>query len=179
MNWVMSLLIGVLFGAVLQRVQASSPDRIVRMLTLRDTTIFKFMLLAIGVGAVGVGVLTALGHAHVSIKPLPVLGVVFGGLIFGIGFALGGYCPGTCLVGAAEGRRDAWFTVAGGLTGAWVYSWFHPLATELFLSRLNLGQPTLASVSGGAASTVGILFGVGVTVAALLIPRHLRKERAT
>src|SRR5690606_12415137 len=80
---VISLLLGASFGFILQRVQASSPDRIIATLTLRDVTILKFMLLAIGVGAVGIGLLTSAGLAHLNVKALPLLAVAFGGLIFG------------------------------------------------------------------------------------------------
>lgn len=171
-----SLAIGLLFGALLQRVQASSPDRIIGTLTLRDTTILKFMLLAIGVGAIGIGVLNAVGLAHLNVKPLALLAVGLGGLIFGVGFAVGGYCPGTCLVGAAEGRRDALFTIVGGLLGALAYSAFFPVANEALLKPLSFGKLTLASVSGLPAGLVGILFGALMTAVALVLPTHIRKE---
>ena len=100
--FVVSALLGLAFGAVMQRAQVSSPDRIVSTLTLRDLTVLKIILLAVGVAAIGIGGLTALGLAHLKIKALTLVAVAGGGLVFGLGFALAGYCPGTCLVGAAH-----------------------------------------------------------------------------
>ncbi len=167
-----SLAIGLAFGAILQRVQVSSPDRIFGTLTLRDLTVLKFMLLAIGVGAMGVGGLTVLGLAHLKVKALPLLAVAGGGLLFGAGFAVAGYCPGTCLVGAAEGRRDALFTVAGGFLGALAYALAHPWAKRWLLEPLDLGKPTLASITGLAPGLAGLAFGVSLVALALLLPRH-------
>lgn len=171
-----SLGLGLAFGALLQRVQASSPDRIIDTLTLRNTTILKFMLLAIGVGAVGVGALTALGVAHLNVKPLSLLAVGLGGLVFGLGFALAGYCPGTCLVGAAEGRRDALFTVFGGLLGVAAFAALSPWLQRTFVEPLAFGRPTLANVSGTSPGLAGVLFGGAFVLLGWLLPRELRKS---
>lgn len=167
-----SLGLGVSFGAILQRVQASSPDRIVGTLTLRDLTILKFMMLAIGVGAMGIGLLTALSLAHLSVKGLLLFPVVVGGLVFGIGFGLGGYCPGTCLVGAAEGRRDALFTIAGGLLGVFVYALVHPFVEATVGGTLDFGKPTLATATGMAPGLMGLVFGALMTALAFVLPTH-------
>jgi uncharacterized membrane protein YedE/YeeE len=59
--------------------------------------------------------------------------MIIAGLIFGVGFAVSGYCPGTALVAAAEGKPDAWVTVLGGLFGALVFAFIVPdLETVLF-----------------------------------------------
>lgn len=168
----LSLLLGLAFGAIIQRVQASSPDRIVQTLTLRDMTILKFMILAIGVGAIGIGGLTALGVGYLKIKPLMLLAVAAGGVMFGIGFAVGGYCPGTCLVGAAEGRRDALFTIAGGLLGALVYAFVFPAAKPVLVDPLSYGQVTLASASGVAPGIAGVVFGLVMIGIAFWLPTH-------
>ena len=175
---VTSLAIGLAFGAILQRVQVSSPDRILGTLTLRDLTVLKFMLLAIGVGAIGVGGLTALGLAHLKVKALPLFAVAGGGLLFGAGFAVAGYCPGTCLVGAAEGRRDAFFTVAGGLLGALAYAFAHPWAKRWLMDPLDLGKPTLATVTGLTPGIAGVAFGGALLALALLLPQQLSRTPA-
>lgn len=167
-----SLALGIAFGAILQRVQASSPDRIIGTLTLRDLTILKFMLLAIGVGAIGIGGLAALGLAHLKVKALTLVAVAVGGLVFGAGFAIGGYCPGTCLVGAAEGRKDALFTIVGGLAGALVFALVYPALKPVLIEPLSLGSPTLAEVSGLGKGLAGMLFGALMVVLAFVLPTH-------
>ena len=166
----LSLAIGAVFGAILQRVQVSNPDLIQGTLALRDLTVLKFLLLAIGVGAVGVGALTALDLAHLRFKGLPLLSVVGGGLIFGGGFAIAGYCPGTCVVGAAEGRRDALFALVGGLLGALAYAFAWPWAARALVAPIDLGRPTLYSLTGLPPGLAGLLFGAALTALALALP---------
>ena len=168
----LSLAIGAVFGVILQRVQVSNPDLIQGTLALRDLTVLKFLLLAIGVGAVGVGALTALDLAHLRFKGLPLLSVIGGGLIFGGGFALAGYCPGTCVVGAAEGRKDALFALSGGLLGALAYAFFHPFAVRALIAPIDLGRPTLYSLTGLPPGLAGLLFGAALAAVALALPLH-------
>jgi hypothetical protein len=173
-----SVALGLAFGAILQRVQASSPDRIVATLTLRDLTILKFMILAIGVGAVGIGALTALGLAHLKVKALMLLAVGGGGLVFGAGFALAGYCPGTCLVGAAEGRKDARYTIVGGLAGALAFALAYPALKPVLIDRLAFGSPTLAEVSGLGKGLAGAIFGAVLIAVAFALPTRPGARRA-
>ncbi|HZJ56050.1 MAG TPA: YeeE/YedE thiosulfate transporter family protein, partial [Myxococcaceae bacterium] len=157
MNLALAFAVGLCFGALLQRVGAARHELILGTLRLRDLTILKFMLLAIGVAAVGTGVLAGLGQAHFAIKPAYVAGVLIGGLIFGVGFALSGYCPGTCLVASAEGRRDAWFTVAGGFLGALVYALAFPALKPLLVDRWNLGPMTLGQALHLSPAVLGVV----------------------
>jgi hypothetical protein len=173
-----SLAIGVAFGAILHRVQVSNPDRIYGTLTLRDLTVLKFMLLAIGVGAIGIGGLGVLGLAHLKVKALPLLAVAGGGLVFGAGFAVAGYCPGTCIVGAAEGRRDAAWTFVGGLLGALGYALVHPLARRWLIAPVDLGKPTLDSLTGVGPGLMGLAFGALMIALALLLPVRPGERRA-
>lgn len=162
--------IGIGFGALLQRVGASRYERIVGTLRLSDLTILKFMMLAIGVATLGVALLSLGGVAHLSVKPLYVAGVLLGGLVFGVGFGLSGYCPGTTLVACAEGKRDAWFTVAGGLLGALAYAVAFPAVKPLLVDRFNFGPLTLASLSG--AAWAGLVAGPLFIALALVLPRY-------
>ncbi len=146
MTLLYGLLVGVIMGVLLQRVRASSPLMIVKNLRFENLTIIKFMALTIAVGAVVAYGASFFIPMHFDVKPVYVLGVLGGGLIFGLGFGLGGYCPGTCVVGAGEGRKDALFTILGGIVGALVftlvYAWLEPILIE----PMNYGKLTLASV---------------------------------
>lgn len=143
MDLLYGLLVGMAMGTLLQRVGASSPRMITRNLRLENLSIIKFMALTIAVGSVGSYLLQLFLPMHFVIKPL-YLGVLAGGLLFGVGFAVAGYCPGTCVVGAAEGRKDAWFTVAGGLLGALVFTLVYPAVEASLIRPWNLGKVTLA-----------------------------------
>jgi uncharacterized protein len=175
--FVVSALLGIAFGAAMQRSQVSAPDRIVATLTLRDLTVLKIILLAVGVAAIGIGGLAALGLAHLKVKALTLVAVGVGGLVFGLGFALAGYCPGTCLVGAAEGRRDAYFTIAGGLVGALVFALVYPFIKSVLIDPLSYGSPTLAEVTGVGKGIAGALFGVVLSAIALVLPTRPGEPR--
>ena len=173
---VYGLLVGVVMGALIQRVRASSPEVIARNLRLEDLSIIKFMALAIAVGSVGSYLLALFFPMHFVIKPLYVAGVALGGLVFGVGFALAGYCPGTCLVGAAEGRRDALMTIVGGLAGALAFTLVYPLLSRL-LSALDFGSVTLADVAHLPPVAVALMLaGSLVLIVAVLPTRPGRRD---
>lgn len=142
------LLVGVGMGWLLQRVGASNPRVIAGNLRLEQLTIIKFMLLTIAVGTVASHALALVIPMHFDIKPLYLAGVLLGGLIFGVGFAVGGYCPGTCVVGAGEGRRDALFAIAGGVVGALAFTLVYPAAKNALIAPWNFGAVTLPSALG-------------------------------
>ena len=122
----LGLALGAFFGALLQLSGASSHTKIVNALRLKDLTIMKLILVAIGVGLMGVHLLDSFGLANMKVKELYLLGIVMAGAIFGVGFALTGYCPGTALAACAEGKPDAWVTVLGGLCGALAFAFIFP-----------------------------------------------------
>ena len=140
------LLVGVVMGVLLQRARASSPGMILSNLRLQNLSIIKFMALTIAVGAVGAYALSLFMPMHFDIKPTYVLGVLGGGLVFGVGFGLGGYCPGTCVVGAGEGRKDALFAILGGIVGAIVFTFAYGALEPILFKPFDLGKITLASV---------------------------------
>jgi hypothetical protein len=170
-----ALLVGVAMGALIQRVGASSPTMIARNLRLEDLSIIKFMATTIAVGTVGVYVLGALGvPIHLDVKPTYVLGVALGGLVFGVGFAVSGYCPGTCVVGAAEGRRDALAALAGGLVGALLFTLAYRTLEPLLVRPLSFGRITLASVLHVPALVVAVAMAAILLTAVTLLPTERR-----
>lgn len=174
MTLLFGLLIGVGMGALIQRAGASSPGMIARSLRLENLTIIKFMALTIAVGTVATYTLALFIPMHFDIKPLYLAGVLAGGLIFGVGFAVAGYCPGTCVVGAAEGRRDALFALLGGVVGALAYTLVYPAVKSTLLSRGDFGKVTLAS-SLGIPGLIGAIALAAVLVAIIsYIPTVVR-----
>lgn len=142
------LLTGIGFGILLQRAEVIRFDRQIGALLLKDMTIVKFMLTTILVGMVGVYLLVDLGLAKLSLKPLVLGGNVLGGLIFGAGWALLGYCPGTAGAALGEGRVDALAGMAGMLLGAGVYAEAYPALKTSVLTWGDFGKLTLPSVMG-------------------------------
>jgi uncharacterized membrane protein YedE/YeeE len=143
MKLLLGVILGAAFGAALQLSGASSHTKITNALRLKDLTIMKLILTAIGVGLIGVHLLDALGLANMKVKDLYLPGMVVAGLMFGVGFAVAGYCPGTALAAAAEGKPDAWATVFGGLLGAMVFAFMFPDLETLLLSFGRYGPVTI------------------------------------
>ena len=149
MTIILAIIVGLAFGFVLHRVGAGDPQHIINMLRLQDLHLAKVILFAIGISSLLLFILLSTGlidESHISIKTAS-LGVIVGGLIFGIGFAIGGYCPGTCLVGVGGGRKDALFFVLGGLIGAGIFTLIYDWLTTTFPSLFELiagGNVTLA-----------------------------------
>lgn len=137
------LITGAIFGILLQRAEVIRYDRQLGALLFQDMTIVKFMLTTILVGMVGVYALADMGLAKLSIKPLILGGNVLGGLVFGAGWALLGYCPGTAGAALGEGRIDALAGMAGMLVGAAAYAEAYPLLKTTVLTWGDFGKITL------------------------------------
>jgi uncharacterized protein len=107
------LITGILFGFLLQKGRVLRYDKQLGALRLHDMTIVKFMLSSILVGMVGIYLLKDLGLVKLSIKEADLGANILGGLIFGAGWALLGYCPGTAVGAIGEGRWDAIWGIMG------------------------------------------------------------------
>jgi hypothetical protein len=170
MTLLLGLALGAAFGAVLQLSGASSHTKITNALRLRDLTIIKLILVAIGVGLIGVHLLDAVGLANMKVKDLYLPGVAIAGLIFGVGFAVTGYCPGTALAAAAEGKVDAWFTVAGGLFGAIIFAFLYPDLEASLLSVGRFGRVTVHQALAVPGVTIAVPLGALCLWTAMRLP---------
>jgi uncharacterized membrane protein YedE/YeeE len=171
MERVFALLVGIAMGALIQRVRASSPGMILRSLRLENLSIIKFMATTIAVGMLAVYTINLFApqSLHFDIKPAYLLGVALGGVIFGVGFAVGGYCPGTCVVGVGEGRKDAWFAVAGGVVGALVFTLAYTTVFERLIKPMDFGKIRLQDlVHVSPIVTAVLVAGLMLAVVAFL-----------
>lgn len=173
MKLLLGLAIGTAIGAVMQLGGASSYRKILGSLLLKDMTIIKLILMTIAVTTVGIYALDLVDMANMDIKPTYILGIIIAGLIFGVGFAVSGYCPGTCVLASAEGKTDAMFTLLGGLTGAALFAVVYPLLAPL-ISLTNFGKITLASVFNVSN---GIWIAIPFSAILLLLVFRVLKDR--
>lgn len=144
----LGLLTGVAFGFLLHRGAVTKHTVILRQLLLRDWTVAKIMGTAVAVGAIGFHFLVASGVTTASVKPLQLGALLSGALLFGVGLAILGYCPGTSVAAAGEGRRDAIAGVLGMVTGALAFVAAHPLMTTVRGALGDRGKETVASLTG-------------------------------
>ena len=138
------LILGIVFGFLLQKGGATNYDVILGQLLLTDFTVVKIMLTAVLVGMIGIYAMKNLGWVSLSVKPgsWGMSGV--GGLIFGLGFALLGYCPGTIAGAIGNGYLDA---LVGGLAGIWIgsglFAAVYPRLRTGILAKGDYGDVTL------------------------------------
>lgn len=157
---ILGLATGVVFGFLLQKGRVAKFEVIVGQLLLKDWTVVKVMATAIAVGTVGVYALVSMGMATLHIKPAQLGGVLLGGLLFGIGMAVYGYCPGTGVAASGAGHRDALVGVAGMLFGALLYVLGYPSLKPLIEAGASWGKLTLP----GATSTSPWPWVIGLVV---------------
>ena len=119
---ILILVLGFLFGATLQYAKLNRYNVISGMATLENFAVAKAIAVAIGVGAIIIAVEIGLGLATWHIKPFLLGGIAIGGIIFGAGMAILGYCPGTLAISLGEGSVDALLGIAGALFGGFVYT---------------------------------------------------------
>lgn len=141
------LFFGMLFGAILQFAKLNKFDTISGMALLNDFAVAKTMAIAIGVGAILISIEVGTGLATYHIKPILLVGIVIGGLIFGSGMAILGYCPGTLAISLGEGSIDALIGIAGGLLGGLVYTILLPVFHGIL--GPDLGSVSVQSIAGG------------------------------
>lgn len=144
----LGLLTGVMFGFFLQKGEVLRYDRQLGALRLRDMTIIKFMLSTVMVAMVGTYLLKDLGLVSLSIKSTSLGGNIIGGLVFGLGWGLLGYCPGTSAGALGEGRWDAVWGILGMLVGGGLYAETYPFMKKSVLAWGNYGKITIPEVLG-------------------------------
>lgn len=142
------LITGLLFGVLLQKARVLRYDKQLGALRLQDMTIVKFMLSAVLVAMIGIYLLHDLDLIKLSIKGVSLGGQIVGGLLFGIGWALLGYCPGTSWGALGEGRYDAFWGIFGGWVGAGLYAELYPTMKENLLPLGDFGKLTLPEMLG-------------------------------
>jgi uncharacterized membrane protein YedE/YeeE len=156
---------GILFGFCLQRGRVLRYDRQLGALRLSDMTIVKFMLTSILVAAMGVHLLQHLGLAQLSVKPAILGANILGGLLFGLGWGLLGYCPGTAVGAVGEGRWDALAGIVGMLSGGALYAEAFPFLQRTVLTWGDLGKLTLPQLLGTSPwLVIGILGAAAVAL---------------
>lgn len=154
---------GIIFGFLLQKGRVIRYDKQIGALLLIDMTIVKFMLTSILVAMVGVYLLVDMDLAKLSLKTTILGGNIIGGLIFGLGWGILGYCPGTQLGALGEGRWDTVWGIIGMLFGAALFAEAYPFLKETVLMWGDFGKITIPQVLGISHwPVIVVMVGLGV-----------------
>jgi hypothetical protein len=144
MQLAIGLGIGLIFGSLLYLGGVTQYNVIIGQLLLTDFTVIKVMLSAVVVGMIGIYTLRKYGLVDLHPKPGSIGSTVIGGLIFGMGFAILGYCPGTVAGAVGQGSLDALFGgVVGILIGAALFAALYPSLSESVFQKGEFKSQTI------------------------------------
>jgi hypothetical protein len=147
------LILGFLFGAALQYAQLNRYNVIAGLAMRKNFAVAKAIALSVGIGVILLNLEIVFGFASFHVKPFILGGIILGGLIFGTGMAILGYCPGTLAVSLGEGSLDALIGIIGGLFGGLVF-------TLIFPSLQSVLGPDFGSISLHSLIGTNLLFYV-------------------
>lgn len=163
-----AVILGIGFGFSLERAGFGSARKLTSVFYLFDMAVIKVMLTAIVTCMTGIALLSAIGAVDVSefyVEPTALPAQILGGLLFGAGFIVGGYCPGTSMAAIATGRKDGFAFAFGMLAGASAYAEFTP-GLELWIRSVSQGEMLLPGTTGiglvwWAAGFIALLLAAG------------------
>ncbi len=180
-SFIIALILGISFGFWLERAGFGDSRKLALQFYFEDMTVLKVMFTAILVAMVGMMYMTLFGYLDIEkvyINPTYIWAQTIGGLILGVGFAIGGYCPGTSIVGAATGRIDGIVYILGALFGMFVFGEMFPFIEEFYYAGF-MGNTKLTDFFGLSTGVVGllvILMAVGMFYGGEWLERKFRKE---
>jgi len=162
--------IGIVFGAIIQYTRVDKFEKIAGFAMGKDTIIPKMLFLAIGITSIALYFEIKMGYASFHVKPMILSGLIIGGIIFGIGMAIMGKCPGTGPISIAEGRIDVAVGAVGGIFAGWIFTKYYDVIFKPLMGP-SLGKETLVSVAGDNATMWVFIYGIALIVIAIAIPK--------
>jgi hypothetical protein len=145
-----AVVLGFGFGYCLERAGFGSARKLTAVFYLYDMAVVKVMFTAIVTCMTGIALLSVIGAVDVSqfyVEPTALPAQILGGLLFGAGFMVGGYCPGTSMAAIATGRKDGLSFALGMLAGVWAFAELTP-GLEGWIRSVSQGELLLPAATG-------------------------------
>ncbi|MBN2357732.1 YeeE/YedE family protein [candidate division KSB1 bacterium] len=159
LNLVIAIFIGMAFGFILEQAGFSSSRKLVGLFYGYDFTVLRVFFIAGVTAMLGIIALNHFGLLDMSlvyINPTFLWSAIVGGVIMGLGFVIGGFCPGTSVCAAAIGKIDAFLFIAGSMLGVWLFAEGYPLWEALYKSA-NWGYVQMFTTLGISSSLFAFL----------------------
>jgi rhodanese-related sulfurtransferase len=183
LNLVVALILGIGFGFVLEQAGFSSSRRLAGVFYGYDFTVLRVFFTAAVTAMSGVlllGYFGLLDTEAIYVNPMWLYPAIVGGAIMGVGFILGGYCPGTSICAAAIGKVDAMFFIGGGILGVFAFGELYPLF-NIFYESSFLGTMKVfdsLGISQGIFAFLLITIAVGAFAVTTIIEKRVAKTSA-
>ena len=168
---IVAFLIGIGFGFALERAGFGSARKLTAQFYFKDLSVLKVMFTAIVTAMTGLTLVSRFGLVDLSLvhlTPTVLAPQIVGGLLLGVGFVIGGYCPGTSVVSAATGRLDAVVFLGGMLAGLFGFGEIYPVIAK-WTTVTNFGVltlPALLQLPYGLVVLAVVIMAIGAFVAA-------------
>ena len=174
---IVAIIVGIGFGYVLEASGFSSSRKLVGIFYGYDFAVLRVFFTAVVVASLGLLFMDYFGWVNMAelyVFPARISPIIVGGILMGLGFVAGGFCPGTCITAAAIGKIDGIIFLLGVALGIFVFSETFPLFTE-FYDSTNLGNITISEYFN--ISPYWFMAGVSiVTVLSFYIATQVRKR---
>jgi len=174
---IIAILIGIVFGFVLESSGFSSSRKLAGVFYGYDFAVLKVFFTAAVVSVIGVYYMEYLGYLDITqlyVHPLYLWGAIIGGIIMGAGFVAGGFCPGTSLCAVAIGKIDAIVYVAGIMVGVFIFSELFPIIEPIY-DGYFYGNITLQDSLGINPYWLVFIFSI-IAIVAFVISDMVRKK---
>ena len=166
---------GLAFGFLLQKGGVAKYNVLMGVLLLEDFTVAKVMLSAVLVGMVGIYFMHRTGMVDLDLPPTQYGANIIGGLVFGVGFGLSAYCPGTNAAAIGQGNFDGFAVVAGMIAGSWIFAEASGILKETVQTWGDRGKQTLPELlklgRGTATAVAAIIMVVLLLALEVMAPR--------
>ncbi len=176
-NSIIAILIGIAFGFILEASGFSSSRKLAGVFYGYDFAVLKVFFTAALVSMIGLLYMDYLGYVDMSqlyVHPTYLWGAIIGGVIMGVGFVAGGFCPGTSLCAVAIGKIDAVVYVIGIMIGIFIFSELYPLFQPIY-DGFFYGNITLMDSFGIDRYWFVFIFTI-VAIIAFVISDMIRKR---
>lgn len=163
----LALIAGLIFSFLAYRANLFCSDQILSVGILKNFEAVQILLFALSVSSLTFFIEYSLGGAVINVKPFYLVGVVIGGLLFGVGVGMLGYCPGTLEMAIGYGSIDALFGFIGGLTAGYFYTLIYPVALP-FLGP-NYGAINFYTSNAALNTVIVLAFSIGLFISAIAL----------
>ncbi len=177
LSLVLAILIGIAFGFVLEQAGFSSSRKLAGLFYGNDFTVLRVFFSAAVTAMLGIMFLSQFGFLDaeiIYINPTFVWSAIVGGLIMGLGFILGGYCPGTSICGAAIGKIDAMFFIGGLFIGVLIFGEIYPIVEPIY-SGYDMGDVKVFETLGITQDMFAFIL-IGVALAAFFVTSGIERR---
>lgn len=163
----LALIAGLIFSFLAYKSNLFCSDQILSVGILKNFEAVQILLFALSISSLAFFIEYSMGDAVINVKPFYLVGVVVGGLLFGVGVGMLGYCPGTLEMAIGYGSIDAIFGFIGGLVAGYFYTLIYPLA----LPFLGPNYGPINFYTGNTVLNIALVlaFSAGLFVAAVAL----------